>query len=723
MIRTMLLCLFIALGPAWGQTVTLRSGEHGGFTRLVLTQPEPMGWDFGRSETGYVLRFRGKVAAFDLSTAFERIGRNRVSALQARPGEGLLALDLACPCHAVATPFRPGIVVIDIAEGEAPIGSPFEQRLDFPGTAVGGQPMRERTRPPRRPRDFVEAPKLPPLGPRRLGDRQTPPPFAQRLQIPDARASLLGEKLGRDLARSIASGAISPGQPAPPLPSRSRPVVLPAPESPKPTPPAVSLQLNTRAPGAPPSREPPPNGRPCVAPEHLDLAAWGDNRPPALQIADARQALLGEFDRPDAKALQKLTRLYLHLGFGVEALSLLHNFPSEDIDAPVLRALGALIEDQSVDETFAEMQGCDGPAALWSLLSQEILPEAVDKPAVLRAFSDLPPWLRREVLPRLSKRFLTAGDLLTAQSLEQSLSRAEPSAGPETALVSSQIDLARGESERAEAQLDQLALTNDLVAPEALVLQVEARLARGAPILAEQLTALETQLRSHRGTKAEAPLRRSLAKALVAGGHAQQAFEDIALQDVGLYPDLWIGLARHGTDAEVARQTLAPMAGSLRNLPPSTLRSLAARLVEAGFPQRALNLMEPLQDRDSDLLRAKAQLGLRDGRAALRHIAGSDDPQAIPIRAEALELLADYAGAEREWLAAGNRPRAERLTLLRQDYAALPNDLPPALISLASSLTPTQPLPAEPLAKARARLKAAATLREAALAVLQPPGL
>jgi hypothetical protein len=108
---------------------------------------------------------------------------------------------------------------------------------------------------------------------------------------------------------------------------------------------------------------------------------------------------------------------------------------------------------------------------------------------------------------------------------------------------------------------------------------------------------------------------------------------------------------------------------------------------------------------------------------ALRHLAGSDDPQTSPIRAEALELLADYGGAELEWLAAGNRQRAERLKLLRQDYAALPTSLSPELTSLAVSLSPDQPLPSEPLSRARAELAAAATLRDAALAVLRAPGL
>ena len=121
-----------------GQEVVVRSGEHGGFSRLALTFPEPPVWRLGRVQNGYELRQDGQIYPFDLTETFNRIGRERIADLTADDSTGSLVITLSCPCHARAFVESQSILVIDIYPGAPPAGSPFETSL---GLAPGSQAL------------------------------------------------------------------------------------------------------------------------------------------------------------------------------------------------------------------------------------------------------------------------------------------------------------------------------------------------------------------------------------------------------------------------------------------------------------------------------------------------------------------------------------------------------------------------------------------------------
>jgi hypothetical protein len=127
--------------------IPLRSGEHGGYTRIALTLPEPAGWRFGRAGDGYALVLERPGVAFDTSGVFGPIGRARLAAIgqvAADPGgggapPGALGLELACPCHAVAFSTAAGVIAIDILPGPPPEGSPFEVAIAEAATRRAGE--------------------------------------------------------------------------------------------------------------------------------------------------------------------------------------------------------------------------------------------------------------------------------------------------------------------------------------------------------------------------------------------------------------------------------------------------------------------------------------------------------------------------------------------------------------------------------------------------------
>lgn len=133
MIRLALILLIVLTGPGLADVVTVRSGDHSSFTRLVLAIPPGQNWRVGRHADGYQLDTGNADDTFDLTAAFDRIQRDRVAGLDTTSGPGRLSIALACTCHAVAFQWRPDRVVVDIIDGPAPPDSQFEMALDTPG--------------------------------------------------------------------------------------------------------------------------------------------------------------------------------------------------------------------------------------------------------------------------------------------------------------------------------------------------------------------------------------------------------------------------------------------------------------------------------------------------------------------------------------------------------------------------------------------------------------
>jgi len=123
-------------GGAAAEAARVRSGDHGSFTRLVVELAAPADWRFGRSAGGYALDLGRADIALELGDVFRAIGRDRIADVS-QDTAGRLSLVLGCrDCHATALSYRDSWIVIDVAGGPPPPGSPFEEPLA--GGAVAG---------------------------------------------------------------------------------------------------------------------------------------------------------------------------------------------------------------------------------------------------------------------------------------------------------------------------------------------------------------------------------------------------------------------------------------------------------------------------------------------------------------------------------------------------------------------------------------------------------
>jgi hypothetical protein len=661
---------------------------------------------------------------YDISTVFDLIPRDKLSAVWVDPQSGVLRLGLGCECHAIATPFRPGIVVIDILDGVAPAGSPYETALADAGNEMPVLVRQKALRPKPRPVGLVPDPVPEPL-PAQVVQRLAPaapvlPPLS--IPTPDPRAAEMRERLLRDLSRSIAAGAVKPVAQLPvqdPRPALSRPVVLPLPSDP-----GDSVQVRVRpATGAPDSALT-TSGQACIADTRLDLAAWASDADPVDQFVTAQSAVLGEFDRPDRDRLIGLVRLNLHFGFGAEARSLIRLWGRDDPEAAVLDALGTLVDGGISAPVFEGMLGCDSAAALWAVLARTRLPPGADinRAAVLAAFSALPLGLRRHLGPAVSERFLAAGDTENARSIRDAIDRAAGPHGDNLTMIDASLDLADGEHDLAERKLEAVVADDGAAAARALATLVESRLSRGERPEAAQVVALESMLNERRSSPEAEMLRRALAKGQATIGSADRAFRDVAATEAAIYPELWSLLTRHADEIEFAALALDPPGTAVADLPADVRLAVARRLHAGGFAEGARRWTEGLASDDAGLLLAQVALDLQDGRDALRRLGGQDGEEAGRLRAQALTLLGDAPAALAAWEAAGDASQAARMRLLARQWDDLNAGDDAPLRAVLATRMPAPPVAPDsegaPLAQARTLLETSGAARDAISALL-----
>ncbi|WP_096787084.1 hypothetical protein [Rhodobacter sp. CZR27] len=677
---------------ALASEVAIRTGEHPGFTRVVVEDPSIRHWQLGRTPEGYALRLSPGQRSFDLSKAFRLINRKRLASLRAA-SESDLHLGIGCSCHVEPVEVRPGVIVLDIHDGAAPPESTYERPLPPPGTPALAQ-VRPRSRPaaPTQAYDWRKADAPQPTVELQVGMNQ-PAVDAMR------------QSLVEQLSRGAAAGAVDFATEVPPAPTR--------PEDDAPTP---HMQV-LREPGFEPAAADRPQehltaaGSDCIADDRIDVTSWSTEEPVARQMATALAGLTGEFDDIQPEALGKAVRFYLSLGFGAEARQLLATFPGVESDRPVWDALARILDGERVPEgAFAGMATCDTAAALWSVLSDPPSgTRSVNSPAVLRTFSALPTHLRRHLGPRLAEDYMARGDPAGARAVQDAVLRAPGDAGQAAVLTEARLAVAEGRPE----PLEQLASVSGQSGPtgaEALALLVERQVAAGKTPTAEDVIALAAMLHENPGSEIGRRLGRAYRLALAATGDFETAFarRDLAPEADA---DVWRLLADAGPDSELLAQAVLAREDKVPDLPVATRRKLADRLLGLGLAAAAERWLDaaPATEPEDRLLLSRIALQERDAAKALGTLAGLEGEEANRLR--------DTARSRLPATPAGRVPPALPVpTAVPESPAPLQTQGPaPAATSIDGEL-------AGPLARSRALVEESASDRSRIEALLGQPG-
>lgn len=610
--------LLIVPGLAWAENAKVRSGEHAGFSRLVVTLAEPAAWKFGRSEDGYELRLDRAGVIFDLAQVFTRIPKTRIGAV-ASMGESRLTVTANCACHAETFEFRPGILVIDLKDGAPPEGSRFETVLD----------TRQTEEPPETPAyEWVAAGT-------KVEDKR---PVAM---LP---ATALRDSLLRELSLGAARGVID-----------MQLAEVPGPET------AGQMTGQIRV-GTEISFEPHQGGATdpvtlqsgiCIDEMALAIQDWASPADPAAVLSRAREGLLEEFDKPDPDAVEKAARRYIFLGFGREARQIVAQLAPEIPSAPLLMSLGILVDGEADPVTaFAGMENCDTAAALWSVLARSHLrpSERINASAIVRAFSALPPGLRRTLVLPLGERLLEQGDTESARRVRDAAGRVSQDGATGAALMTAELLVHEGDSIAAEEKLAAIAGGRGSLEPEALIAQVELAAAQRSAVPPETISDLAILAQQHRGLDIEPKLRRALVLAEALSGDFGAAMKDVERAPESRM-EVWSLLAEIGPDTAVLDFAIFGQSEVRPQVPRDTGVRFAERLAKLGFGDEAalwLSAVAPdpgSRAEQERLLFARIALANRDALSTVRHLAGIPGADAASLRAEAQMQLGDFSAA------------------------------------------------------------------------------
>ncbi|MCA3509103.1 MAG: hypothetical protein IOC80_13505 [Rhodobacter sp.] len=753
----LILAALVVPGFASAQTARVKAGDHPGFTRLVVDLPDRADWQLGRTAGGYELRLAGGAVPYDLTQVFRVITRDRLASVWADPETGNLQIGVACACHAVPFAFRPDIIVIDLRDGPPEGDPPHERGLD-------GRPqpmLADRFVPPLRPRPAPDRPDLPVDGAVRpatirpipgqatpdngaaAGSGMAPAPFPPGM-VPQAQNSAPAVPFGltreetsspsvqgmrlellQELGRAATAGVIDVDDPSFPANQPRSPMIGPDTEATA----HIAIEGLPGIDAVPVNTEDPaltPDGGACLPDSELDIASWGDDRPFVVQMTEARNTLVGEFDRPDPAALARLVRLNLFFGFGAEARNVLASFGTDFPESPLWTAMAHILDDQAAP-SGSPLEGqidCSGYVALWATLAEPILKpgQSPDAKSVALAFSALPLHLRRHLGAPLAEKMLSIGDISTAQMIRDAIWRAPGAAGPAAEILTTRLDRERGNLKDAAEKLETLHKSGGPTAPLALLDLVDTQLALGQSVDETTIVELGARLHENQGTELEAPLVRAEMLALASAGDFETAFSRIPRADAADVQELWAILAAKGQDAALLTHAVLPQDSPVPPLDNALRKSIADRLLGLGFADEALRWLPDATDAPIAESLARAELRRGDARTALRGIAGLDGPEISRLRAEALEELGDQAAAARAFAQAGD-PAAEAAALWRaQDWAASATMGSDAVRAALTQLSPDRPvLPPDanaPLAQGRALLEDSAKTRDAILSLL-----
>ncbi|MEJ6393022.1 hypothetical protein V8J82_07145 [Gymnodinialimonas sp. 2305UL16-5] len=443
-------------GPGLAQTIPIQSGDHAGFTRLVLPIGGNRDWSLQRiDDTEWALELMPSVDGFDTSQIFNLIQRNRLADVTTEDG---LSLSLACNCTVTAFRYDTRFLVVDIADPEpdAPAAELEEARAAERAAAASALPNLAQLLPGRAVQGFD--PEIAMSDPGQIPDQpvaEEPAPLETataadlpRQDIPNPRIAEAAEIMAEQLARAAASGLLDAAldQPltvadpvAEPLPTEI-PEFAPNPEEPGaedmaenipdtpdlfPTGPlpiraesALDAGLNIEL--SRPTRAVPGS---CTG-ATFNIRDWATGAGFEQDLGELRDGLYDERDNLVLSIAEDLARHYIYYGFGAEAIFWLDQIPEAPLD---LRYVAALLDgaERTGFPSVTVPSDCSDGELLWRYLANavepDLLPEEVD--AVQRGFHALPPSLRDHIGPSLARRFHSDDEVSATRNVREALHR------------------------------------------------------------------------------------------------------------------------------------------------------------------------------------------------------------------------------------------------------------------------------------------------------------
>lgn len=653
MIRLALILLFIPM-VAVAQSVTIRSGEHATFSRLVLSMGSITQWELEQASNTIVVRLDGASDGFDISQVFNRIPRDRISeVIQIAPDA--LRLTLACPCDYDAFLWKPGELVLDIIDREvqatiAPVSRPEQIMPRQPQSVInmGAPPLNA-------------APVLPSILVLEQSTQDVTPDLSLMSRTPPSENDLSATEnaLAEGIARAASQGFLDPSiaqldDNAP----NQRDIQAEAPIIDNANPPHIpnrpgigistAMDRDLALVGAAIERS---IDQQCLPADLFQIDEWGSTEAFHAQVAALAEALAGEFGEEPLQAQESLARLYINFGFGAEARLVLSADTASSRSRLVLFELAGIVDNYEEDYPLISSQdGCPTPAALWAFLINPTSQDEGSRNQLMQQFFALPNPLRGQIAPRLVRDFLDIGESDAAERLLSSVEWTDAGAAHEIASARALFAERTDDPAGALAVLSREADENPRTSPQSLIRFIELQLEQGLSPADADLLLVASFRTEYEGSLIEQQLADVEAKGLAVNGRYQFALDLMVGRDddvsVSITNDVFTAIA-NDADAGVFLEYAYGETPDI--LTPETENAMAARLIDLGFPDRASTFLIGSATREAAAerryLRAEAAVGTSDYEIAIDSLLGMEDDRARALRARAYEGLGEYRAA------------------------------------------------------------------------------
>ena len=663
----------------------IRSGEHDGFSRIVMEIEPRTEWSLERTGDAVAIVFPRKAIAFGTARIFDLIPRTRIREVETSvDAEGTtVSVTLGCDCR-VSTVF---------------VGARW-LALDVSDRAAEAQARAAAPLPDAAPEEPGESPEA--RDARELAAVSSAEEILIR-QIERAAGQGLIELAGTapappgtDPAHPVVDTAPAP----PPRPSASAPPVMPLAIGGATAEPPMTLgelldQEQVRAvtvfdrdrPAHAERRVEPVLAVECRPDADFALAGWADGRPAHAQIAARSVRLLGEFDRPDPEALRAIARIQIRFGLGSEAELLLGAFDVAMEDRPLLVDLARAVEERPPRPGGPLSVGaaCPGAHGLWLAIAGTgpAYRDAAHFAGIAAAFGELPPDLRSLLGPGLIGRLIDEDRADAARLIYETMRRPEPGRSAALRLAEARLVALEGSSEAAARAMGDLVEENAPNAAEAL--RHLARLALDTQVvMPERLVSdLASAARLFEATPRGPEYRALLAEALAARGEIAAAIAELRAGRArwpgdARFPELAVTLLGEADPTRTGARAYAETVLTSSDLLPGDAgsdpvrRGIARHLIDLGLAGQAREMLAPAvarREAAARLLDAEAALEL--GEAALaREILGEiEGAEAAELRARAFARDGAFDVAVETLVAAGLEPEADGMAWASGDWA------------------------------------------------------
>ncbi len=695
---------------ASAETIVARSGEHDGFSRLVMRLPEGADWSLTQNGTGANLKIDVPDVIFDTSQVFGLIPRTRLKNLSQTAAGQPLKLELGCECQLASHVMSNGYLVVDIRgePSEAIVYQPDTNLLPLLPAAPPNNGYRfalgdddvaasrfatdlasalatEKTivRPSKTQEKSDAMDTMPEAG-EVLAEAMSEPadepaPTGMSLQLESdliadsdlldmeeaARAAAVNEserrllqQIGRASNQGLLELMVSEVE------SDLRQNMLdPLGRSDRPMNPLDHLSITTaidRETGlVAQHEEDSAHNLLCFANTEVAVHKWGSDDPFAAQISRLRNGLVMEFDKFDEGKLLKLAKTYLYFGFGAEARAMLSLLPkdtgkSDNID--VLFAMADILDGHElpINNVFSGQQKCEGHAALWSALADREIKKNANTDAIQQAYAMMPVHLRVHLGPQISTFFSHLGEKHMAEAALRSIERTGVEDVPDINLAEAALAELEGDTVAVAQELEEEVAEGSENTPQALIdlinLHFQERRAL-SPDVPEIVASYEVE---NRDADFGPDLRAAEIKALALEGRFQEAFmelERLKKHDGDTAHAMSIVpvmtlLTERASDVDFLHYALTFANSASQKETAAVADSIARRLLDLGFASHAQKILV-----GQDVVSKTEQRQMMLAEAAL----------ALGEPAEAIAELENLEGSK------ANRLRAQAY-LLSKDY-------------------------------------------------------